>query len=201
KRGISCERIHGNRSQPQRTAALAGFKDGKFRVLVATDIAARGIDVEALPHVVNFDVPHVPDDYIHRVGRTARAERTGDAFTFVAPEEEQDLRAIERALGRRLPRITLAGFDYTAAPAERLEVPIAERIAAIRARKADERSRAKAKAERRGSVLGARAAAARPAGTRHAMSRSGSPGPGSGPGSRGPASPIGSRRRPSRRSR
>ena len=199
RRGISCERIHGNRSQPQRTAALAGFKDGKFRVLVATDIAARGIDVEALPHVVNFDVPHVPDDYIHRVGRTARAERTGDAFTFVSPEEEQDLRAIERALGRRLPRITLPGFDYSAAPTERLEVPIAERIAAIRARKADERSRAKAKAERRGSTTGGRPAPGR--GPRPAMARSGSPAPALGPTGHAPASPIGSRRRPSRRSR
>ena len=149
KRGVSVERIHGNRSQPQRTQALAGFKSGRYRVLVATDIAARGIDVEALPHVVNFDVPHVPDDYIHRVGRTARAERTGDAFTFVSPEEESDLRAIERALGRRLPRITVPGFDYSAAPAERLEIPIAERIAAIRARKAGDRERAKAKVERR----------------------------------------------------
>jgi ATP-dependent RNA helicase RhlE len=152
KRGVSCERIHGNRSQPQRTQALAGFKSGRYRVLVATDIAARGIDVEALPHVVNFDVPHVPDDYIHRVGRTARAERTGDAFTFVSPEEETDLRAIEKALGRRLPRITVPGFDYSAAPPERLEIPLAERIAAIRARKAGDRERAKAKAERRGSV-------------------------------------------------
>ena len=152
KRGVSCERIHGNRSQPQRTQALAGFKSGRYRVLVATDIAARGIDVEALPHVVNFDVPHVPDDYIHRVGRTARAERTGDAFTFVSPEEESDLRAIERALGRRLPRITVPGFDYSAAPAERLEIPIAERIAAIRARKAGDRERAKAKVERRSAA-------------------------------------------------
>ena len=82
---IKAERIHGNRSQAQRTAALAGFKSGTYRVLVATDIAARGIDVEALGHVVNFDVPLVPDDYIHRVGRTARAEATGDAFTFVSP--------------------------------------------------------------------------------------------------------------------
>jgi ATP-dependent RNA helicase RhlE len=149
KRGFSVERIHGNRSQPQRMQALAGFKSGRYRVLVATDIAARGIDVEALPHVVNFDVPHVPDDYIHRVGRTARAERTGDAFTFVSPEEEGDLRAIEKALGRRLPRITVPGFDYSAAPAERFEIPVAERIAAIRARKAEERGRAKAKEERR----------------------------------------------------
>ena len=149
KRGVSVERIHGNRSQPQRTQALAGFKSGRYRVLVATDIAARGIDVEALPHVVNFDVPHVPDDYIHRVGRTARAERTGDAFTFVSPEEENDLRAIEKALGRRLPRITVPGFDYSAAPAERFEVPVAERIAAIRARKAEERVRRQAKEARR----------------------------------------------------
>ncbi|HMA16985.1 MAG TPA: DEAD/DEAH box helicase [Thermoanaerobaculia bacterium] len=148
KRGVSVERIHGNRSQPQRTQALAGFKSGRYRVLVATDIAARGIDVEALPHVVNFDVPHVPEDYIHRVGRTARAERTGDAFTFVSPEEEADLRGIEKALGRRLPRITVPGFDYSAS-AERFEVPIAERVAAIRARKAEERSRARARLERR----------------------------------------------------
>ncbi|HLN79660.1 MAG TPA: helicase-related protein, partial [Thermoanaerobaculia bacterium] len=139
------ERIHGNRSQPQRTQALAGFKSGRYRVLVATDIAARGIDVEALPHVVNFDVPHVPEDYIHRVGRTARAERTGDAFTFVSPEEEADLRGIEKALGRRLPRITVPGFDYSSAPAERFEIPVGERIAAIRARKSEERARAKAK--------------------------------------------------------
>ena len=147
--GVPCERIHGNRSQAQRTQALAGFKAGRFRVLVATDIAARGIDVEALSHVVNFDVPKVPGDYIHRVGRTARAELTGDAFTFVAPEEEGELRAIERAIGKPLARITLPGFDYTKRPAERFEVPIGERIAAIRARKAEERARARANTERR----------------------------------------------------
>ena len=150
KRGVKAERIHGNRSQPQRTAALAGFKNGQHRVLVATDIAARGIDIEALGHVVNFDVPQAPDDYIHRVGRTARAEAVGDAFTFVAPEEENDLRAIEKAIGKRLPRITLPDFDYSARTEGKFEVPIGERIAAIRARKADERARAKAKADRRG---------------------------------------------------
>ena len=155
KKGVACERIHGNRSQVQRTQALAGFKSGKFRVLVATDIAARGIDVEALSHVINFDVPNVPEDYIHRVGRTARAEMTGDAFTFVAPEEQTDLAAIERAIGKRLPRITVPGFDYSKAPAERFEVPIAERIAQIRARKAEERKRAKEKAERRIANLAA----------------------------------------------
>ena len=149
KSGIRCDRIHGNRSQPQRTQALAGFKRGRFPVLVATDIAARGIDVEALSHVVNFDVPHVPEDYIHRVGRTARAELTGDAFTFVSPEEESDLRAIEKAIGKRLPRVTVAGFDYARRSGERLEVPLAERIAEIRARKAQERARAKEKSQRR----------------------------------------------------
>jgi len=149
KHGIKAERIHGNRSQAQRTEALAGFKNGKYRVLVATDIAARGIDVEALGHVVNFDVPTAPEDYIHRVGRTARAEATGDAFTFVAPEEEPELRGIERAIGRRLPRVTVPDFDYRARPETKLEIPLAERIAQIRAKKAEDRERAKAKAARR----------------------------------------------------
>jgi ATP-dependent RNA helicase RhlE len=151
KRGIKAERIHGNRSQPQRTAALAGFKTGHYRVLVATDIAARGIDIEALGHVVNFDVPEAPDDYIHRVGRTARAGEVGDAFTFVAPDEENDLRGIEKAIGKRLPRITVPDFDYNAKTEGRFEVPIGERIAAIRSRKADERARSRAKADRRGA--------------------------------------------------
>jgi ATP-dependent RNA helicase RhlE len=147
--GIACDRLHGNRSQAQRTDALARFKDGTLPVLVATDIAARGIDVEALSHVVNFDVPNLPEDYIHRVGRTARAEAEGDAFTFVSPQEEGDLAAIERAVGKRLPRRQVEGFDYSHKPAERFEIPIGERIAAIRARKAEERARAKAKAERK----------------------------------------------------
>jgi ATP-dependent RNA helicase RhlE len=149
KRRIKVARIHGNRSQPQRTEALTGFKAGRYRILVATDIAARGIDVEALSHVVNFDVPNVPDDYIHRVGRTARAEMTGDAITFVAPDEENDLRAIERAINKRLPRVTVPGFDYKQRPTERLEIPIHERIAAIRARKAEDRARGAAKAQKK----------------------------------------------------
>ncbi len=119
RRGIAAGRIHGNRSQNQRTLALEGFKSGRHRVLVATDIVARGIDVEALGHVINFDVPADPDSYVHRVGRTARAEATGDAFTFVSPEEEDDLRAIEKVLGRQLPRVTLPGFDYGALPEAR----------------------------------------------------------------------------------
>ena len=147
--GIPNARIHGNRSQAQRTEALANFKSGKVRVLVATDIVARGIDVEALEHVVNFDVPHVPEDYLHRVGRTARAEAKGEAFTLVSPDEEQDLKAIEKAIARKLPRRIVEGFDYKHKPAERLEIPIAERIAVIRARKADDRARSKAKTARR----------------------------------------------------
>jgi ATP-dependent RNA helicase RhlE len=149
RHGIDAVRIHGNRTQAQRTDALRGFKEGRHQVLVATDIAARGIDIEDLSHVVNFDVPHVPDDYIHRVGRTARAEAVGDAFTFVAPDEEGDLRAIERAVGRRLPRVTIAGFDYLKKPEGKFEIPISERIAEIRKRKAEERARAKDKAERK----------------------------------------------------
>jgi ATP-dependent RNA helicase RhlE len=143
KHGVKSSRIHGNRSQSQRTQALAGFKDGKFRVLVATDIAARGIDVDSLGHVVNFDVPPVPEDYIHRVGRTARAEATGDAFTFVSREEEDDLASIEKAIGKRLPRITVPDFDY-AARAERTELA------------------SSARPGRRGGRPGARGGASRP---------------------------------------
>jgi ATP-dependent RNA helicase RhlE len=161
QRGIRAERIHGNRSQAQRTAALAGFKSGRFPVLVATDIAARGIDVDALGHVVNFDVPLVPDDYIHRVGRTGRAEATGEAFTLVSREEEGSLRDIERAIGRRLPRVTLPDFDYAARPPAKLEVPLAQRIAEIRGRKREERARAQVNAARR--AANARGRPAQPA--------------------------------------
>ena len=153
--GIKAERIHGNRSQAQRTQALAGFKSGRYPILVATDIAARGIDVEALSHVINFDVPAEPDSYIHRVGRTGRAEMTGEAFTFVSPDEERDLRAIERAIGKSLPRVTLPDFNYHAHAAQ-LEIPLRDRIAAIRERKRDERQRAQVNAATR--AAGARAA-------------------------------------------
>jgi ATP-dependent RNA helicase RhlE len=150
---ISVQRIHGNRSQAQRTEALAGFKSGRYKVLVATDIAARGIDVTALGHVINFDVPGQPEDYIHRVGRTARAELTGSAFTLVSPEEEGSLRDVEKAIGKRLPRVTIPDFDYQSRPAAGLEVPHAQRIAEIRARKAEERGRARVNAERRAQAL------------------------------------------------
>src|SRR4029453_8990692 len=121
--------------------------------MVATDIAARGIDVDQLGHVVNFDVPQAPEDYIHRVGRTGRAEATGEAFTFVSPEEDSYLRDIERAIGKRLPRVTVPDFDYTARPKARLEIPLAQRIAEIRARKREERARAEVNAARRAAAV------------------------------------------------
>ncbi|MBK8250441.1 MAG: DEAD/DEAH box helicase [Gemmatimonadetes bacterium] len=162
KRGVSAARIHGNRSQAQRTQALSGFKDGTFRVLVATDIAARGIDVEALGHVVNFDVPLASEDYIHRVGRTARAELTGEAYTFVSPGEEDDLRAIERAVGKGLPRVTLPDFDYNARTDQKLEVPLKDRLAAHRAQRAKGRDKANPR-EQRPSREAARSGPSRPA--------------------------------------
>jgi len=165
--GISCDRIHGNRSQPQREAALAGFKHGRIKVLVATDIAARGIDVEALPHVINFDVPVVPDDYIHRVGRTARAGMVGDALTFASPAEKPLVTAIERAVGRNIARRTIEGFDYNAKPEGRLEIPVRERIAAHRARRSEERARGRARDQR-----GQRPAAGRRSSNRRARAAS-----------------------------
>jgi ATP-dependent RNA helicase RhlE len=186
--GITCDRIHGNRSQPQREKALAGFKHGHLRVLVATDVAARGIDVVALPYVINFDVPAQPDDYIHRVGRTARARTTGQALTFASPEETSKLTAIERALGKKLVRRRLQGFDYQADPGGRFEVPIGERIAELRARRAAERARAAEKRARCAS----QAPVARPAESR--QRENGSSGSDSAPRTR-------SRRRRSRRNR
>jgi ATP-dependent RNA helicase RhlE len=102
--GHRVARIHADRSMSQRREALDGFRAGRYRVLVATDIAARGLDVPDIAHVVNFDLPHTPEDYIHRIGRTARAEATGQATSFAAPEERDQLRAIERHLGHPVPR-------------------------------------------------------------------------------------------------
>jgi ATP-dependent RNA helicase RhlE len=179
REGVRTDRIHGNRSQNQRTVALAAFKSGRIPVLVATDIAARGIDVEALQHVVNFDVPEQAEDYIHRIGRTGRAEATGEAFTFMAPDEQHDLAAIERAVGRTLPRVTVPDFDYHARPSAKLEVPIAQRIAEIRARKAQDRARHEAKTQR----------------ARQPQGPSRSQGPSRPPGSHAPASPGSDRSR------
>jgi ATP-dependent RNA helicase RhlE len=112
--GFEVARIHGDRSQSQRETALEGFRSGRHQVLIATDVAARGLDVEGITHVINYDVPPVPTDYVHRVGRTARMEAQGEAITFVTPEDEGDLRGIERALGRSIPRVMLPDFDYRA---------------------------------------------------------------------------------------
>ncbi|HLF48820.1 MAG TPA: DEAD/DEAH box helicase [Methylomirabilota bacterium] len=152
RQGVASDRIHGNRSQAQRTKALARFKGGELSVLVATDIAARGIDITGLSHVVNFDVPAVPEDYIHRVGRTARMEALGDALSLVAPEEEADFRTIERHLGARIERAVVPGFDYRKPATERFEVPIAERLAAHRARQGRGRSGGQARHGRQGSL-------------------------------------------------
>ncbi len=117
RRGFEAGVLHGGRSQSQRVRALDGFRRGAQRLLVATDIAARGLDVEGVSHVINYDVPHEPEVYIHRVGRTARAQRQGDALTLVSAEEEGDLARIERLLGNKIPRSQLPGFDLTAPPA------------------------------------------------------------------------------------
>ena len=101
--GLSCAAIHGNKSQGARTRALDDFKQGRIRVLVATDIAARGLDITELPHVVNFELPHVPEDYVHRIGRTGRAGLRGRAVSLVSREERERLRAIEKLLGRPIP--------------------------------------------------------------------------------------------------
>ncbi len=104
--------LHSNRTQREREQALNGFRNGRYEVMVATDIAARGIDVEQISHVINFDVPHHPEDYVHRIGRTGRALAAGDAFTIVIAEDLQDIAAIEHFIGQKIPRVKLEGFPY-----------------------------------------------------------------------------------------
>jgi len=104
--------LHANRSQNQRIEALAGFKSGKYEVMVATDIAARGIDVAGVTHVINYDVPENPEDYVHRIGRTGRAQAVGDAFTLVTPENADLIHGIQRFIGQKIPELRLAGFNY-----------------------------------------------------------------------------------------
>ena len=113
--GLSCHhRCTAIAAQNQRQSALDGFRDGTYQIMVATDIAARGIDVESISHVINYDMPDTADAYIHRIGRTGRAEREGDAFTMITPEDDVMVRTIERALGQPIARQTLEGFDYNA---------------------------------------------------------------------------------------
>jgi ATP-dependent RNA helicase RhlE len=114
--GFTVSELHSDLTQPQRNRAMDGFRRGAFQVLVATNIAARGLDVDHITHVISFDVPTEPDDYVHRIGRTARAGAEGDAWVLVSPTEEKALARIERQLGQRLPRVQLPDFDYTSSP-------------------------------------------------------------------------------------
>ncbi len=113
--------LHGDRTQGQRQAALKGFRSGAHQIMVATDIAARGLDVESISHVINFDMPDTADAYIHRIGRTGRAERTGDAFTLVTPDDNDMIRTLERIMGQPLVRKTFDDFDYAAPPPPRMQ--------------------------------------------------------------------------------
>ena len=125
KAGINAAAIHGNKSQGARTKALAGFKEGHVRVLVATDIAARGLDIEQLPQVVNFDLPNVPEDYVHRIGRTGRAGSTGQAYSLVSADEIKQLNGIEQVIQRHLTREYIGGFepDHDVPPSAPLRKP------------------------------------------------------------------------------
>lgn len=113
KAGISSSAIHGNKSQGARTKALAGFKSGKVEVLVATDIAARGLDIPLLPHVINYELPNIPEDYVHRIGRTGRAGASGEAISIVSVDENEYVRGIEKLLGERLESEVIPGFEPT----------------------------------------------------------------------------------------
>ena len=110
--GVAATAMHADKSQGERTRALEDFKSGKIRVLVATDIAQRGLDVSGISHVINYDVPQQPEDYVHRIGRTGRAAATGDAYTFMAPDEIAMVRTIERTIGQQIPRISVPGYDF-----------------------------------------------------------------------------------------
>ena len=110
--GIEASAMHADKTQAQRMQALEGFREGKIRVLVATDIAQRGLDIAGISHVINYDVPQRPEDYVHRIGRTGRAAATGDAFTFMSPDEIGMVRTIERVLGTPIPRISVPGYDF-----------------------------------------------------------------------------------------
>ncbi|MBS1786381.1 MAG: DEAD/DEAH box helicase [Acidobacteria bacterium] len=120
-------RIHADRSQSQREAALRGFRDGRYRVLVATDIAARGIDVDSISHVINFDLPDVAEDYVHRIGRTGRAGNEGQALTLLTPVDELSMRAIEKLTGQKVERVVLEGFGGMTSMIEKASSPMSNR--------------------------------------------------------------------------
>jgi ATP-dependent RNA helicase RhlE len=121
QKGKRVAALHSNKSQGARTKALEGFRNGAIQVLVATNIAARGLDVKGISHVVNYEFPETPEDYVHRIGRTARADATGDAISLMSPNERGSLRDIERLIGAKIPQVTMAGFECRD---EVLEAPV-----------------------------------------------------------------------------
>jgi ATP-dependent RNA helicase RhlE len=110
--GYKVTGLHSDRTQGQRSSALQGFKQGRYQIMVATDIAARGLDIDRISHVINFDMPDTADAYIHRIGRTGRAKRTGEAFTLITPDDHAMVQKIEKVMKQKLPRQTLSDFDY-----------------------------------------------------------------------------------------
>lgn len=163
--GINAAAIHGNKSQGARTRALAGFKSGQTRVLVATDIAARGLDIDALPYVINYELPHVPEDYVHRIGRTARAGRSGQAISLVCVDEHKLLKDIEGLLKIEIPKEVVAGYEPN--PSIKAE-PLTKSRRQSQAPKKRGGAKNKAKRAKPRSATGAKSSANRP------KSRSGS---------------------------
>jgi ATP-dependent RNA helicase RhlE len=140
--GYQVTALHGNRSQSQRQTALKGFRQGRFQIMVATDIAARGIDVETISHVINYDMPDTSDAYIHRIGRTGRAERTGDAYTLVTPEDGDMVRTLEKIMGQKLERRKIEGFDYSQGPVSAApSVPVKPKLGKHQTRKRNNQRR------------------------------------------------------------
>jgi ATP-dependent RNA helicase RhlE len=172
REGILSDAIHGNKSQNARTRALADFKAGKIRVLVATDIAARGIDIDQLPHVINHELPNVPEDYVHRIGRTGRAGAEGEAISLVSGDEKTFLKDIERLLRRSIPASPVPGYEPGSQPTAEERAAAASRPPAPPERERGERPRSGAPGGRGHSPAGARRpAAAAPGGNgaaRHA---------------------------------
>jgi ATP-dependent RNA helicase RhlE len=136
--GIKAVAIHGDRSQSQRNAALAGFRNRTYRVMVATDVAARGLDIPDVSHVINYDLPDESENYIHRIGRTARMGKAGEALSLVTPEERQALGRLERTLGKQLDRETVTGF-------EALEITAPKPVTIFRSTRNSKRSRPRAR--------------------------------------------------------
>jgi ATP-dependent RNA helicase RhlE len=153
--GVAATAMHADKSQGERTRALDDFKAGKIRVLVATDIAQRGLDVSGISHVINYDVPQQPEDYVHRIGRTGRAAATGDAFTFMSTDEIAMVRSIERTIGQQIPRISVPGYDF-GTTAEALPAPgeslTAEEVASTEASAAADQAAKQKRYRRPGSV-------------------------------------------------